>query len=69
MAFRNDGGSHNHVKLICATEDVQVDKIIPKSKRDYSYFIIRVLESQIERIKSVSSGSVNAQFIEWFRKS
>lgn len=54
-----------HVIKICNSKDVKVEKIIPKSKRDYSSFLIGVPESKFEIINSVENWPLNTQFNEW----
>lgn len=61
----------DHVKSVCKSSEVKVDKIKPKNKRDYSSFIIGVPESAYERISTGAVWPVNAEFGEWmwFRKN
>lgn len=61
----------DYVKSVCKTSEVKVDKIKPKSKRDYSSFIIGVPESAYEEISTGAVWPVNAEFGEWmwFRKN
>lgn len=60
-----------HVSGICGSNDLKVEKIIPKTKRDYSSFMVGVPETQFAKINSVDSWPLNAQFNEWvwFRNS
>lgn len=60
-----------HVTKICESKDVKVEKIIPKTLRDYSTFMIGVPESHFEKINKENSWPLNTQFNEWrwFRKS
>lgn len=44
-----------HVKSICGTNDIKVDKIIPKTKRDYSSFMVGVPESLFDKINKADS--------------
>lgn len=60
-----------HVVGICGTDDIKVEKIIPKSKRDYASFMIGVPESLFEKVNNVDSWPLNARFNQWvwFRNS
>lgn len=60
-----------HVKKICGSEDIKIEKVIPKTKRDYSSFMIGVPESMFEKLNSADSWPVNTRFNEWvwFRNS
>lgn len=60
-----------HVKMICGSEDIKIEKVIPKTKRDYSSFMIGVPESTFDKLNSADSWPVNTRFNEWvwFRNS
>lgn len=60
-----------HVSIICDTTDVKVEKIIPKTKRDYSSFFIGVPESLYSKLCNAEVWPINTRFSEWrwFRPS
>lgn len=60
-----------HVKSIIDSEDINVEKIIPKTRRDYSSFRVGIPESQFDKVNNTDSWPVNTQFNEWiwFRPS
>lgn len=54
-----------HVSAVCGTKAIKIEKLIPKTKRDYSSFMIGVPESKFENINNENSWPVNTQFNEW----
>lgn len=54
-----------HVEDVCGSKDVKVEKLVPKSKRDYSSFMIGVPESLFEKINCVECWPLNAKFNNW----
>ncbi|KOB70723.1 putative RNA-directed DNA polymerase from transposon BS [Operophtera brumata] len=57
-----------HITTTCGSTDVKVEKIIPKTKRDYSSFMVGVPESDFGKINNVECWPLNANFNEWFDK-
>lgn len=60
-----------HVTKKCGSEDVKIQKIVPKTKRDYSSFMIGVPESNFDKINNIECWPVNTKFKDWvwFRDS
>lgn len=59
-------GILSHVKEICGDGDnISVEKIAPKTKRDYSSFKIGVPESQYEKIARADVWPLNTRFSDW----
>lgn len=60
-----------HVTKISGSNDIKVEKIVPKTKRDYATFLIGVPESLFNTVNKAESWPVNTQFNEWvwFRSS
>lgn len=65
-----------HVISVCGIhkEDISVEKVVSKAKRDYASFKIGVAESQYEKISVPEVWPLNARFSEWvwfrtFRKT
>lgn len=54
-----------HVTKVCDSKDVKVEKIIPKTKRDYSSFMVGVPESKFELINNSENWPLNTRFNEW----
>lgn len=56
-----------HVAKICGMreKDVSVERIVPKTKRDYASFKIGVVESQFGKIFRTESWPVNTRLSEW----
>lgn len=54
-----------HVAMTCGSTDVKIEKIIPKTKRDYSSFMVGVPESEFGKINNTECWPLNAKFNEW----
>lgn len=54
-----------HVSKTCGSGDVKIQKITPKTKRDYSSFMIGVPELKFDTINNIVCWPVNTKFNEW----
>ncbi|KPJ05485.1 hypothetical protein RR46_00145 [Papilio xuthus] len=54
-----------HVETVCGSKDIKVEKIIPRTKRDYASFKVGVPESLYGKINCCDCWPVNAKFNEW----
>lgn len=55
----------SHVIATCETDDVTVDQIHPRIKRDYSSFRIGVPENQYKKIYNKEVWPINTRISEW----
>lgn len=61
----------SHVKKVCGKDiSVKIEKLKPKTERDYSSFMIGVPESEYQKLCNPEEWPLNVEFSEWqwFRK-
>lgn len=60
-----------HVKNLLGECDFKVEKVIPKTERDYASFIIGVSEENYQKLCDPEVWPVNVEYSEWiwFRRS
>lgn len=54
-----------HITNVCGTSDIKVEKLVPKTKREYSSFMVGVPESHFDKINKSEIWPLHTQFNEW----